>query len=35
MASLGQVCAIGIACNMLLSVYLLPDWWTRLTGGKG
>ncbi len=27
MASLGQVCAIGIAGNMLISVYLLPFWW--------
>ena len=27
MASLGQVCAIGIGCNMLISVYLLPVWW--------
>jgi len=26
MASLGQVCAIGIAANMLISVYLLPSW---------
>src|SRR5205085_10077798 len=27
MASLGQVCAIGIAGNMLISVFLLPIWW--------
>ena len=27
MASLGQVCAIGIGGNMLISVYLLPTWW--------
>jgi len=27
MASLGQVCAIGIAGNMLGSVFLLPVWW--------
>jgi predicted RND superfamily exporter protein len=27
MASLGQVCAIGIASNMLISVLLLPVWW--------
>jgi lauroyl/myristoyl acyltransferase len=27
MASLGQICAIGIAGNMLISVYLLPVWW--------
>jgi len=29
MASLGQVCAVGIAGNMLLAVYLLPVWWQR------
>lgn len=27
MASLGRVCAVGIASNMLLAVYLLPGWW--------
>ena len=27
MASLGRICAIGIGCNMLLSVFLLPVWW--------
>ena len=27
MASLGQVCAVGIGSNMLFSVFLLPDWW--------
>jgi predicted RND superfamily exporter protein/lauroyl/myristoyl acyltransferase len=27
MASLGSVCAVGIGCNMLISVYLLPAWW--------
>lgn len=27
MASLGQVCAIGIACNMLIAIFLLPRWW--------
>lgn len=32
MASLGEVCAIGIASNMLLSVFLLPVWWRRLAG---
>jgi lauroyl/myristoyl acyltransferase/preprotein translocase subunit SecF len=31
MASLGQVCAVGIACNMLISVLLLPIWWRKLT----
>jgi lauroyl/myristoyl acyltransferase len=30
MASLGQVCAVGIASNMLISVYLLPLWWRAL-----
>ncbi|HEX4349861.1 MAG TPA: MMPL family transporter [Verrucomicrobiae bacterium] len=27
MASLGQVCAVGIGANMLISVFLLPAWW--------
>ena len=27
MASLGRVCAIGIAGNMLIAVFLLPVWW--------
>ena len=27
MAGLGRVCAVGIAANMLLSVFLLPVWW--------
>ena len=27
MSSLGQVCAVGIAGNMLISVFLLPAWW--------
>jgi predicted exporter/lauroyl/myristoyl acyltransferase len=27
MASLGQVCAVGIGTNMLVSVFLLPAWW--------
>jgi predicted exporter/lauroyl/myristoyl acyltransferase len=27
MAGLGQVCAVGIAGNMLFSVFLLPAWW--------
>ncbi len=30
MASLGQICAVGIACNMLISVFLLPTWWSAL-----
>jgi predicted RND superfamily exporter protein len=34
MASLGQVCAIGIACNMLIAVFLLPVWWQRAAGSK-
>jgi uncharacterized protein len=33
MASLGQVCAVGIAGNMLVSVFLLPFWW-RATAGR-
>jgi predicted RND superfamily exporter protein len=32
MASLGQVCAVGIACNMLIAVFLLPVWWQRIAG---
>jgi predicted RND superfamily exporter protein len=28
MASLGKVCAVGIGANMLISVFLLPAWWT-------
>ena len=27
MSSLGRVCAVGIAGNMLISVFLLPAWW--------
>ena len=27
LSSLGRVCAIGIGCNMLISVFLLPVWW--------
>ena len=30
MASLGEVCAIGIGANMLIAVFLLPAWWVRL-----
>jgi predicted exporter/lauroyl/myristoyl acyltransferase len=29
MASLGQVCAVGIAANMMLAVFALPAWWLR------
>lgn len=35
MASLGTVCAAGIAFNMLISVYLLPSWWLWLTRPAG
>jgi lauroyl/myristoyl acyltransferase len=35
MASLGRVCAVGIGCNMLISVYLLPVWWRRFAGAAG
>jgi predicted exporter/lauroyl/myristoyl acyltransferase len=31
MSSLGQVCAVGIAGNMLISVFLLPVWWKILS----
>lgn len=34
MASLGQVCAVGIAGNMLISVFLLPVWWKCFNGNK-
>jgi uncharacterized protein len=34
MASLGQVCAVGIASNMLISVFLLPTWWAALTKNR-
>lgn len=30
MASLGQVCAVGIAANMLIAIYLLPAWWRMI-----
>ena len=32
MASLGQVCAAGLAGNMVFSIFLLPVWWKVLTG---
>jgi len=32
MAGLGQVCAVGIAANMLIAIYLLPGWWKMLAG---
>ncbi len=34
MSSLGQVCAIGIGSNMLISVFLLPSWWAALVNRK-
>ncbi len=32
MAGLGQVCAAGLAGNMLISIFLLPVWWKVLAG---
>ncbi len=32
MSSLGAVCAVGIAGNMILSVFLLPIWWHTIKG---
>jgi predicted RND superfamily exporter protein len=32
MASLGEVCAVGIGCNMLIAIFLLPVWWKQLQG---
>src|SRR5204863_4976879 len=34
MSSLGQVCAVGIANNMLISVFLLPVWWKAFAEHK-
>jgi uncharacterized protein len=34
MASLGQICAVGLAGNMLISIFLLPVWWKMLAGRK-
>jgi predicted exporter len=34
MASLGCVCATGIAFNVVISVFLLPVWWKTLTRGR-
>jgi predicted exporter/lauroyl/myristoyl acyltransferase len=34
MSSLGRVCAVGIAGNMLFSIFLLPVWWKYFNGGK-
>lgn len=33
MASLGEVCAVGIGCNVLIAVFVLPVWWLKLAGG--
>ncbi len=30
MASLGKVCATGIAANVLISIFLLPAWWQAI-----
>jgi len=27
MGSLGRICAVGIASNMIISIFLLPIWW--------
>jgi hypothetical protein len=35
MASLGKVCAVGIGANMLISVFLLPAWWTWVSPKAG
>ena len=32
MASLGEVCAVGIGCNMLIAIFLLPMWWQQFRG---
>ena len=34
MASLGRVCAVGIATNMLFSIFLLPVWWRKFAGSS-
>jgi predicted exporter/lauroyl/myristoyl acyltransferase len=34
MSSLGQICAAGLAGNMLISIFLLPVWWKILAGQK-
>lgn len=34
MASLGRVCAVGIAGNMLFSIFLLPVWWKFFGGDR-
>ena len=35
LASLGLVCATGIACALVVAVVLLPAWWVRLARAKG
>ena len=35
MASLGRVCAVGVAGNVLLSVLALPIWWKAICGARG
>ena len=35
MASLGQVCAIGIGSNMLIAIFLLPVWWRKIAARQG
>ncbi len=32
MASLGKVCAVGIAANVVISIFLLPSWWLAARG---
>ena len=34
MASLGRVCAVGIGANALISIFLLPAWWSLFRGDK-
>ncbi len=34
MASLGQVCAVGIGSNMLIAIFLLPIWWRQAAGRR-
>ncbi len=35
LASLGAVCATGVGCVMLISIYLLPAWWSAVAGKAG
>jgi predicted RND superfamily exporter protein len=30
MGSLGRICAVGIAFNMIISIFLLPSWWAAI-----